>query len=145
MAAYCRVYDSRHLPQADCQEPGSAPEPYLNFYIAVQSKASKLTTASRSMPAPSTHVRTDGQTTWKYKAYDPVPSTGWEEAWQLLRAFNIKILKLLMSRRLTVRDQMSSWRATVDELHTGFSPSSCHILLSVNAFLFLWVNKKTKK
>ena len=27
MAAYCRVYDSRHL-QADCQEPGSALEPY---------------------------------------------------------------------------------------------------------------------
>ena len=27
MAAYCRVYDLRHL-QADCQEPGSAPEPY---------------------------------------------------------------------------------------------------------------------
>ena len=27
MAAYCRVYDSCHL-QADCQEPGSAPEPY---------------------------------------------------------------------------------------------------------------------
>jgi len=27
MAAYHRVYDSRHL-QADCQEPGSAPEPY---------------------------------------------------------------------------------------------------------------------
>jgi len=27
MAAYRRVYDCRHL-QADCQEPGSAPEPY---------------------------------------------------------------------------------------------------------------------
>ena len=27
MAAYGRVYDTRHL-QADCQEPGSAPEPY---------------------------------------------------------------------------------------------------------------------
>ena len=27
MAACCRVYDSRNL-QADCQEPGSAPEPY---------------------------------------------------------------------------------------------------------------------
>jgi len=27
MAAYSRVYDSRHL-QADCQEPRSAPEPY---------------------------------------------------------------------------------------------------------------------
>ena len=27
MAAYHRVHDSRHL-QADCQEPGSAPEPY---------------------------------------------------------------------------------------------------------------------
>jgi len=28
MAAYRRVYDSRHL-QAHCQEPGSAPEPSL--------------------------------------------------------------------------------------------------------------------
>jgi len=28
MAAYRRVYDSLHL-QADCQEPGSAPEPYV--------------------------------------------------------------------------------------------------------------------
>ena len=27
MAAYHQVYDSHHL-QADCQEPGSAPEPY---------------------------------------------------------------------------------------------------------------------
>ena len=27
MAAYRRVYDSRHL-QADCQETRSAPEPY---------------------------------------------------------------------------------------------------------------------
>ena len=27
MAAYCRVYNSRHL-QADCKQPGSAPEPY---------------------------------------------------------------------------------------------------------------------
>ena len=27
MAAYLRVYDSRHL-QADCQESGSVPEPY---------------------------------------------------------------------------------------------------------------------
>jgi len=38
MAAYRRVYDSRHL-QADCQEPGSAPEPYArqsrmgNLYV----------------------------------------------------------------------------------------------------------------
>jgi len=30
MAAYGRVYDSRHL-QADCQEPGSAPEPYASM------------------------------------------------------------------------------------------------------------------
>ena len=28
MVAYRRVYDSRHL-QADCQVPGSAPEPYV--------------------------------------------------------------------------------------------------------------------
>ena len=30
MTAYRRVYDSRHL-QADCQEPGSAPEPYARY------------------------------------------------------------------------------------------------------------------
>ena len=29
MAAYRRVYDSRHL-QADCQETGPAPEPYTH-------------------------------------------------------------------------------------------------------------------
>ena len=43
MAAYRRVYDSRHL-QADCQEPGSAPEALrsviecvltLPFYVTV--------------------------------------------------------------------------------------------------------------
>ena len=38
MAAYRRVYDSRHL-QADCQEPGSAPEPY-----ARQSTSNRLNT-----------------------------------------------------------------------------------------------------
>jgi len=32
MAAYCRVYDARHL-QADCQEPGSAPEPYALYRV----------------------------------------------------------------------------------------------------------------
>ena len=41
MAACSRVYDSRHL-QADCQEPGSAPEPYARqssvgyFYLFYQ-------------------------------------------------------------------------------------------------------------
>ena len=30
MADYRQVYDSRHL-QADYQEPGSAPEPYVRF------------------------------------------------------------------------------------------------------------------
>jgi len=30
MAAYRRVYDSRHL-QTDCKEPGSAPEPYARY------------------------------------------------------------------------------------------------------------------
>jgi len=30
MAAYRRVYDSRHL-RDDCQEPGSAPEPSATF------------------------------------------------------------------------------------------------------------------
>jgi len=32
MAAYRRVYDSRHL-QADCQAPGSTPEFYLSMVL----------------------------------------------------------------------------------------------------------------
>jgi len=32
MAAYRRVYDSRHL-HADCQEPGSAPNPTLGSRV----------------------------------------------------------------------------------------------------------------
>ena len=42
MAAYRRVYESHHL-QADCQEPGSVPEPYarvratFTFFINVRS------------------------------------------------------------------------------------------------------------
>jgi len=32
MPAYRLVYDSRHL-QADCQEPGSAPEPYVTSQV----------------------------------------------------------------------------------------------------------------
>ena len=32
MAAYRQVYDSHHL-QADCQEPGSAPEPYARYRV----------------------------------------------------------------------------------------------------------------
>ena len=32
MAAYRRVYDSRHL-QADCQEPGPAREPYARYRV----------------------------------------------------------------------------------------------------------------
>jgi len=34
MAVYCRVYDSHHL-QADCQEPGSAAEPYATKCSAI--------------------------------------------------------------------------------------------------------------
>jgi len=48
MAAYRRVYDSRHL-QADCQEPGSAPEPYnrqssmgyLYLFLVTRASASR--------------------------------------------------------------------------------------------------------
>jgi len=60
MAAYRRVYDSRHL-QADCQEPGSAPEPYprqsstvsvyLNLYLSMQeSKLGDICFSLRYVP-----------------------------------------------------------------------------------------------
>jgi len=48
MAAYRRVYDSRHL-QTDCQEPGSAPEPSLGkrvwatFFLPLKNNAISLT------------------------------------------------------------------------------------------------------
>jgi len=35
MAAYRLVYDSHHL-QADCQEPGSAPEPYCGDAFPIE-------------------------------------------------------------------------------------------------------------
>jgi len=47
MAAYRRVYDSRHL-HADCQEPESAPEPYAGqssmdyLYLYVQGGSKKV-------------------------------------------------------------------------------------------------------
>ena len=50
MAAYCRIYDSRHL-QADCQAPGSAPEPYARqsstgcFYLFRSRKGGGLSQA----------------------------------------------------------------------------------------------------
>jgi len=50
MAAYRRVHDSRHL-QADCQEPGLAPEPYMlgnrvwatfTLYRAIAAKSTQV-------------------------------------------------------------------------------------------------------
>jgi len=54
MAAYRRVYDSRQL-QTDCQEPGSAPEPYarqssivyLYVYFTLASVACALLAETR--------------------------------------------------------------------------------------------------
>jgi len=81
MAAYRRVYDSRHL-QADCQEPGSAPEPYarqlsmghlFNTRFLRPTRVSTQT-ASRSVCAvltvvPNADRQTDRQTdTLRYVA-----------------------------------------------------------------------------
>ena len=52
MAAYRRVYDSRHL-QADCQEAGSAPEPYA------RQSSMGYTTLAR-------HLATDRVTSTRY-------------------------------------------------------------------------------
>jgi len=65
MATYRRVYDSRHL-QADCQEPGSAPEPnarqssmgYLYLFtftswIIVYSRAPSIVSAARPAKYPA--------------------------------------------------------------------------------------------
>jgi len=53
MAAYRRVYDSRHL-QADCQEPGSAPEPYdrqsTMGYIVLTYRSARSVTSTAARP-----------------------------------------------------------------------------------------------
>jgi len=48
MAAYHRVYDSRHL-QADCQEPGSAPELGNRVWSAVTFFIGAVQMADKSM------------------------------------------------------------------------------------------------
>jgi len=54
MAAYRQVYDSRHM-QVDCQEQGSAPEPYarqssVGYISAVFTCIGALGTPSRTGP-----------------------------------------------------------------------------------------------
>jgi len=66
MAAYRRVYDSHHL-QADCQKPGSAPEPYARrssmghlylFLHALAPPASPRTTCTNRLnPGNNRRVR----------------------------------------------------------------------------------------
>jgi len=61
MAAYRLVYDSRHL-QADCQEPGSAPEPYVRqssmgyLYLYLYLGRSLLSTIALLFVVQSTRV-----------------------------------------------------------------------------------------
>ena len=63
MAAYRRVYDSHHL-QADCQEPGSAREPYarqssmgyLYLFYSVQCASVTNYFVSRTRSPSSEHV-----------------------------------------------------------------------------------------
>ena len=66
MAAYCRVYDSRHL-QADCKEPGSAVEPYaqqsrppLHFFTVIRAGAwVGLSVVSVCVSHPAKYNNTD--------------------------------------------------------------------------------------
>jgi len=82
MAAYHRVYDSRHV-QADCKEPGSAPEPYarqsnMGYLYLFTRRQNGLQDSTRSrrqtgqrMPAPGyarRYARTNGRTTRKHNA-----------------------------------------------------------------------------
>jgi len=63
MAAYRRVYDSRHV-QADCQETGSAPEPYtlgsrvwatFTFFIVYKLIIIIIITVTSSFIKPELH------------------------------------------------------------------------------------------
>jgi len=48
MAAYRRVYDSHHL-QADCPEPGSAPEPYALYGLPLPFSTARLEASFQSV------------------------------------------------------------------------------------------------
>jgi len=52
MAAYRRVYDSHHL-QADCEEPGSAPEPYARIEYGLPLPFLSADTLLRQTLAPT--------------------------------------------------------------------------------------------
>ena len=61
MVVYRRVYDSRHL-QADCQEPGSAPEPYARqsstgYLYLFYTIATNCRCAEKSYPPSFFHHR----------------------------------------------------------------------------------------
>jgi len=60
MAAYRRVYDSRHL-QADCQIPGSAPESYarqssMGYLTGHDHSSSRIETQGRGSLSRSTII-----------------------------------------------------------------------------------------
>ena len=67
MAAYRRVYDSRHL-QADCQEPGSAPElyalqssmDYLYFFLLAHAQTFHISRYSQPYSPGGMNVATSG-------------------------------------------------------------------------------------
>ena len=75
MAAYRRVYDSRHL-QADCQEPGSAPEPYArqssmdNLYLLPLHGVCVLTADAVCCKLSLTATRRRRQSIVRYRARD---------------------------------------------------------------------------
>ena len=67
MEAYSRVYDSRHL-QVDCQELGSAPEPYAQQsstgYLLCHPPPNLVPATSRSHPAPPSELTAFPHTLW---------------------------------------------------------------------------------
>ena len=58
MPAYRRVYDSRHL-QADCQEPGSAPEPYARQGVVLEHSPSSAFKLLEPLQSPLAVNNTD--------------------------------------------------------------------------------------
>ena len=110
MAAYHRVYDSRHL-QADCQEPGSALEPYARqssmdyLYPIIPLSADFLQRAALSLPIHwltnasakwqlvTQHSRSGYRVTTRRSTHRTNISTGCETVRLAIRRKSMEILK----------------------------------------------------
>ena len=119
MAAYGRVYDSRHL-QDDCQEPGSAPEPYTLVNRA-WATFGRLKTQVRKKKVPADGICKYGIRKYEY--------AGWKmQVWKTqVRICNGGKRKYSNLKSILKSLRFSSLAFSVDLLSVGLDQFTCTV------------------